>query len=502
MNLRVKLFLGIVTIAFLASGATGSYFYLQAKNTLFHSLRQELKASAIIASQLIDGETLQGITEPKHRLGPDYKKIQSILGTIAQTNQEFLYAYTMRLHNDHVEFIVDSPASDDNSNGIIDTSELPAPTGEVYPNPPPKLLQGFIQPAADTQPWQDQWGWTLSGYAPIFNSQGQRVGLIGIDMDITRVAEKLKAIRQAGYVSLSISFVLALILTFYFTKQIVRPLRYLQKGLESISQGDYTVQLHQAKNDEIGRVIASFNLMIQGLREKEFLKSSLGKVVNKEVAEHLVHNRLQLGGEVVQATILFCDLRGFTNLSTKLPPSLLVSLLNEYFTAMVTIIEKNGGIVDKFVGDAIMAVFGHPQPLAHEQDLAFQTAIQMIEECSAINRRLQLSPELTLTNSIGIHTGYVLAGNIGSPERMEYTCIGDAVNVASRLEQLTRKLHTRLVLSSQLVKQLSDTKEKLVNLGEHSLHGRKESIVIYALKNNDSPLRSSQNSQSSLDNSL
>jgi adenylate cyclase len=242
--------------------------------------------------------------------------------------------------------------------------------------------------------------------------------------------------------------------------------------------------------------------MIQGLREKEFLKSSLGKVVNKEVAEHLVHNRLQLGGEVVQATILFCDLRGFTNLSTKLPPSLLVSLLNEYFTAMVTIIEKNGGIVDKFVGDAIMAVFGHPQPLAHEQDLAFQTAIQMIEECSAINRRLQLSPELTLTNSIGIHTGYVLAGNIGSPERMEYTCIGDAVNVASRLEQLTRKLHTRLVLSSQLVKQLSDTKEKLVNLGEHSLHGRKESIVIYALKNNDSPLRSSQNSQSSLDNSL
>ncbi len=482
MNLRVKLILGILAIAFLASGATGSYFYLQAKKAVISSLRQELMASAIIASKLIDGNTLQNLVNTNQSSSSQYKRIQETLGTIAQTNEEFLYAYTMRLNNDRVEFIVDSPPSDDNGNGIIDKMELPAPIGDVYPNPPPQLLQGFITPSADHQPWHDEWGWTLSGYAPIFNSQGQSIALLGIDMDITRMAEKLASIRRAGYVSLLISFVLAILLTLYFTKQVLRPLRQLQKGLNSVFNGDYTVRLQHSKKDELGKVIDSFNHMLQGLREKEFLKTSLGKVVNKDVAEHLVHNKLKLGGEVVQATILFCDLRRFTDMSTRLPPSLLVSLLNEYFTTMVEIIEEHGGIVDKFVGDSVMAVFGHPRPLDQEEDNAIKAGLKMLEECDKINKRLQLGPDLTLTNSIGIHTGHVLAGNIGSPERMEYTFIGDAVNVAFRLENLTRDLNSRLAISAQLVEKLKDNSERFINLGQHSLHGREDPVVIYTLQ--------------------
>ncbi len=481
MNLRVKLILGIVAIAFLASGATGSYFYLQAKKAIINSLRQELMASAIIASKLVDGDRLQIIKTD--RTNPSvYKRIQDTLGKIAQTNQEFLYAYTMRLKNERVEFVVDSPPSDDNGNGVIDKSELPAPTGKVYPDPPPQLLQGFTTPSADHHPWHDEWGWTLSGYAPVFNSQGQSIGLLGIDMDITRMAEKLASIRQAGYVSLLISFILAILLTLYFTKQVVRPLRQLQKGLDSVFQGDYTVRLKRPKKDELGKVFDSFNHMIQGLREKEFIKTSLGKVVNKDVVEHLVHNKLKLGGEVVQATILFCDLRKFTDLSTKLPPSLLVSLLNEYFTAMVEIVEKHGGMVDKFVGDSVMAVFGHPRPLDREEYRAIQAGLQMLEECDKINKRLRLGPDIFLTNSIGIHTGHVLAGNIGSPERMEYTFIGDAVNVAFRLEHLTREVDRRLVMSAQLAEKITDKIDGLVNLGQYSLQGRKETVVVYTLQ--------------------
>jgi adenylate cyclase len=185
---------------------------------------------------------------------------------------------------------------------------------------------------------------------------------------------------------------------------------------------------------------------------------------------------------VVKVCILFCDLRNFTALSTKLPPHLLVSLLNEYFTLMVREIESRGGMVDKFVGDSIMAVFEHPAGSGSDPDAAVEAALAMLEECDRLNAKRHLEGEFALQNSIGLHRGSVVAGNIGSPERMEYTCIGDAVNVAARLEKSTREFGIRLVVSEEFRSRLTRTAHLFDQSQEVHLKGREQSVRVSGLE--------------------
>lgn len=470
-------------IAFLASGATGSFFYYQAKDALLESIRQQLKATAKKAALLVDGDVLQTLTEPEHMYSEGYHAIQDLLGVIAQSNMEYLFAYTMRLDHGVVRFVVDAPAHDDDGDGVISDDEMPEPIGAIYPDPPDELLEGFVRPASDRQPHEDQWGVTMFGYAPIHNRAGQAVGLIGIDMSLERINSKLANIRRAGFISLALAAFLALLLGWYFSQRIFHPLLLLQKALNRVGQGDYSQCLEVRGNDEIASFAATFNAMVLDLREKHWLKSSLGKMVGKEAMSRILSNRLQLGGEIHPATILVCDLRGFSLMSEKLPPpKLLVGLINDYFTAMVDVVQKHGGIVDKFVGDMLLAVFGHPAPLEHEKDAALQAAREMIAKCDELNIALHLGQELHLENSVGLHSGPVLAGNIGSPDRMEYTVMGLTVNVAVRMEKLTRELNVRLASSADFVHGLSQN-HGLVRAGRQSLPGISAALEVYVADN-------------------
>jgi adenylate cyclase len=249
--------------------------------------------------------------------------------------------------------------------------------------------------------------------------------------------------------------------------------------MSRVQEGDYAHSLKTTRRDEFGQLADNFNNMVAELRQKAWLEKSMGKVVNKNVLKRMLNNELQLGGEVVQATVLSCDLRGFTALSEKLPPKLLVSLLNEYFTVMIKVVEKHGGIVDKLIGDSIMAVFGYPQSLEKQEEAAFNAALELLSACDQLNTTMGLEEEMHLVNSVGLHTGTLMAGNIGSPERMEFTVMGDAVNVACRLENLTRQLETRLAASGPLVEKLEDN--PLQSAGSQHLSGRHQEIEVFIL---------------------
>lgn len=482
MKLRTKLFLGIFGIAFLVSGATGSYFYTQSCEAVMHTLQQELMSTSRSAARLIDGEIIDGLNTPEQAGSPAYKKVQKVLRAVVDSNPDFLYAYTMRLINGEVRFVVDSPPSDDDGDGTISDDELPADIGEPYDDPAPSLLQGFLQPSADEEPYEDEWGWSLSGYAPIFDRSGRSVGLLGIDMSITQVANKLKKIKEAGILSLALTTLLACILTFFFSRKVVKPVKSLQTAFRRVAAGDYNVVLEPASKDEIGDLVNRFNLLVGELKEKALMKSNFGKIVPPEIVERMLASDFTRESEVVRVTVLFCDLRGFTAMSENLPPSMLVGLLNQYFTAMVEIIESHGGMVDKFVGDKVMAVFGHPAPLANEQQAALDAAREMLAKCDQLNEQLCLTGDFKLVNSIGVHTGPVLAGIIGSPDRSEYTVIGDSVNVAARLETKTRQLATRLVLSRDVTKGLASLPPDLVPKGKQTIRGRRDPIEILALE--------------------
>jgi adenylate cyclase len=209
---------------------------------------------------------------------------------------------------------------------------------------------------------------------------------------------------------------------------------------------------------------------------------TFGKVVTPEIRNWLLQGNTNLGGETVCATILFCDIRGFTTLSEQINPKQVVSLLNKYFSRMEQCIVKHNGIINKYIGDAIMAIFGVPLANQNQAIDAYKCCLDMRKTLAELNKELKAENMPQLNFGIGLHTGNVLAGNIGSTSRMEYTVIGDTVNVASRIESLCKEYNCDLLVSETTVESIvtcGGSLPQLESMGETPIRGRKTTISIY-----------------------
>ncbi len=243
---------------------------------------------------------------------------------------------------------------------------------------------------------------------------------------------------------------LSVIFVWFFSKSISTPVKLLASAAGQIEQGEYEIDLQAKTNDELGLLTASFVQMGKGLAERERLKDSFGRFINKEIAELAMHGKLALGGETKNTTIFFSDIRSFTAISEKLQPSEVVEFLNEYMTAMVECVNNTHGVVDKFIGDAIMAVWGAPTSSGSpEQDAlnCIRAALQMRAALIIFNRGRGGDKKPIIRIGCGINSGPVVAGQIGSTKRMEYTVIGDAVNLASRTEALNKPMGTDILIT-------------------------------------------------------
>lgn len=232
------------------------------------------------------------------------------------------------------------------------------------------------------------------------------------------------------------------------------PLVAMKKSTGQIRSGNYDIKTPVLSNDEVGNLAEGLNEMAEGLKEKEFIKDTFGKMVDPSVRDYLLQGNLNLGGEIREATVLFSDIRGFTTLSEKMRPDEVVHLLNRYFDKISSCIQEEGGLVSKYIGDAVMAVFGVPIPLENHSLAALKAALKMRVALHSLNQELRSEGLPEIRSGTGIHTGYVLAGNIGSPNRMEYTVIGDAVNLASRIEELCKEFGCDLIISEAISERL------------------------------------------------
>jgi len=217
---------------------------------------------------------------------------------------------------------------------------------------------------------------------------------------------------------------------------------------------------------------------IEEQEEKKFIKTVFGRYATEEVVEDALKRGLKLGGEEREVTIFFSDIRNFTGMSERLQPNEVVDLLNDYFAEMVDVISRNGGTLNKFMGDGILAIFGAPVSYGNDAERAVITALEMMERLEGFNREQVEKGKAELSIGIGINTGRVVVGNVGSTERMEYTAIGDAVNLASRLDELNKELGTSILISHSTFQQVEGIIQTN-RLKPTKLKGKEKKVWVY-----------------------
>lgn len=247
--------------------------------------------------------------------------------------------------------------------------------------------------------------------------------------------------------------------------------------LRFVQDGDYQKYVPIVSRDEFGLIAQQTNKMIDELKDKEKIQTTLGQVVSPNVMNKLLTKdvgSLKSGNQRDMA-ILFCDIRQFTNYAESTPPEEVLLFLNTYFTKMADLVSEHNGVVNKFIGDAILAVYDYEDCENPSED-AFATALDILDHSQAI----VLSDDRTIDVGIGVHYGSVAAGILGSADRFEYTYIGDAVNTASRLEGLSKRLDHKVIVSVNARNQLSSQSQaKLTDLGEHRVRGKADLVHIY-----------------------
>jgi len=274
-------------------------------------------------------------------------------------------------------------------------------------------------------------------------------------------------------VAIGVATTISLELTVLLSRSVLGPLADLRRATGAVAEGDFDVAVPITTADEIGDLASSFNEMVDGLRERERIRRAFGTYLDQDVAEHILSEGFSERGELVEVSILFTDVVDFSSFAESNPADEVVGCLNALFEVIVPVISAAGGHVDKFEGDGLMAVFGAPGIAPDHADRALRAGLE-------IDRLVNHEGEGgEFEVGIGINTGRVLAGSIGGGGRLNFSVIGDTVNVAARVEAATRETGDHLLLTEATRERLAGTVE-LESRGERDLRGLDRPIRLYA----------------------
>jgi adenylate cyclase len=272
-------------------------------------------------------------------------------------------------------------------------------------------------------------------------------------------------------VAVAVATTISLELTVLFSKSILRPIADLQRATQAVREGRYDVSVPVTTGDELGELAASFNQMVEGLAEREKLREAFGTYLDKSVAEYILSEGFSEEGDEREVSVLVCDVRDFTGFARQAEAKEVVARLNELFEIVVPIVTRHGGHVDKFMGDGLLTVFGAPESYPDHADRAVRAACQMATRVNSDE-----GPGLRI--GVGVNTGRVVAGSIGGAGRLNFSVIGDAVNVAARVEAATREVDEDVLITEATRRELSSAIEA-EPCGEHELKGIAEPVALY-----------------------
>jgi adenylate cyclase len=250
------------------------------------------------------------------------------------------------------------------------------------------------------------------------------------------------------------------------------PIDSVRRALREVQSGNFDTSVPVYDGTQVGQLQLGFNQMVAGLAERERIRETFGTYVDPEVAEHILTEGTSLEGDDVEVTVMFIDVRNFTGFAEATAARDVVATLNEMFARMVPLIHAHGGRVDKFIGDGLMAVFGAPRHQADHADRGLRAAIE-------IAREMHEHAPRSLQIGIGLNSGRVVAGNVGAPGRVEFSVIGDVVNVAARVEAATRVTGDTILLSAA-TKELLRGDAELIPRPRIELKGKAGTADLYA----------------------
>ncbi len=275
-------------------------------------------------------------------------------------------------------------------------------------------------------------------------------------------------------IALAVATTISLELSLLLSKSILRPIADLRRATEAVREGRFDVSVPVTTGDELGDLAASFNQMIEGLAERERIREAFGTYLDEEVAEYILSEAFSEEGVELDVSVLFCDVQDFTSLVSGMGAKEIVAALNGLFEVVVPIVARHGGHVDKFEGDGLLAVFGAPENYPDHADRAVRAACEMV---TAVNGEEAAGGGIRI--GVGINTGMVVAGSIGGAGRLNFSVIGDPVNVASRVESATRQFDVDILITGHTRKALSDEYE-VGDLGRHQLRGVGDPIALHS----------------------
>ncbi|RLT97936.1 MAG: HAMP domain-containing protein [Ketobacter sp.] len=482
-HFRLTLLYGSVVILTLA--VLVYLFYNLWSKSEIDSLQQRLLTLSTSLAATIDADRIATFDLKSTALTPFHQGIHAQFEAMAERDKDIDSIYILRPSDVPTElyFFVDYAKG-----------ELQGEPGQFYSaEDTPIMLKGFSRPSVEDMPYRDEFGYTLSAYAPLRTSDGKAIALVGVDVKAERLNLVENRVLMASSIIFVVSFLVIALVSWVVSRSIREPLGRLIQGTGAVAQGNLDVRMHMRREDEFGLLGKYFDKMADELKERQTLRDLFGRYLSEDVARSVLsqEQKIDLGGEEVVVTVLFCDLKDYTTISERLSPLQMVSMLNEYLGVMNSIIDQHKGCVIEFLGDGILAVFGAPQATPDHAEKATRCALAMRDALEALNKQWQ-SDGLAqrwqalgvdhIECRIGLHTGAVVAGNLGSKTRMKYAVIGDTVNVAARLEHLNKEFGTTILVSDDVKARLpNDLAGQTTQMGLSQVKGRSQPVICHSL---------------------
>ncbi len=465
--------------------AMGMFTYYSLVDTRLANFRHRLYSVALSLSQTIDISRVNEVDLDSPDSPEWLTSLRDRLHFIAEQEQDIESVYIMLPTTDlnHLRFLIDASML----TRVADKGEYYDATDVPY------MLKGFEEVTVEDRVYVDAFGQTQSSYAPLRNYQGAVIGIVGVDVLSVRVDAIRDKVLKFCLILFGTAGLLVVGLSVAVSRWVRSPLQRIFSAANAVAAGDLETRLELTRQDELGALARQFDGMTERLSQQRSLRETFGLYVSRDLANRLLAQGHMpvLGGEECVATIVFLDLCNYTRVSERITPAETIGMLNHYLGAMIEIIEREQGCVLDIMGDAIIAIFGAPLPLPDHAARAVNCAVQLRGRLEELNRDWEKSGLArswksdgirTIEMRAGIHTGSLIAGNIGSASRMKFSVIGDTVNIAARLEQLNKDLQTDILFTEDVRTQIgAGFIHPIKDHGPMPVRGRSQAIQVWSV---------------------